>query len=271
MKDYFGLEKPDFRFYVPIDDKLIEKAANKTEKTGRYDKMQIEGIASSNDEDSDEEILEPKGFDLSRFLKIGYINWDHQLKTDPTALLGEPIEAKIVNNKFYVKAKLYKDSPKARDLWDTMIMLKNSGSTRSMGFSIEGKALERSDSNPKHVTKALITGLAVTPSPKCESTYADIVKGNFSKINREIKKSFTESNGGKITYLVDIIDHEKGLRYTIDTDLKLKVEKAINTTDAKVLIPESLEGKKKKAILNVVNAVSKGIFDKSILNSVFKK
>jgi len=264
---------PDFNFFVEVDGNDLEKASKKVGDK-RYEKMLISGIASDSSTDTDSEILEPAGFVLDRFLKLGNINYDHRLKDDPRFLIGEPVEAKVVDNKFFVKAKLYKDSEVARNLYDTMIMLHNSGSKKKLGFSIEGKALERHPQNQKRITKALITGLAATFSPKNSNSYADIVKGNYSKpINSyDVEKAIQSTNGG-IVYLVDITNPKTGMRYTIDKDLNLKVEKAIDTTTAKPLIKESLEGKKKKkdAIINLANAtmtgaISKSLFDKATEN-----
>ena len=54
-----------FNFFVPL---TFEKATDK--KTGKV-AFASRGIASTNDEDTDEEILEPDGFDLSYFKKYG--------------------------------------------------------------------------------------------------------------------------------------------------------------------------------------------------------
>ena len=43
--------------------------------------------------------------------------------------------------------------------------MQESGSTRKPGMSVEGKALERDKKNPKRVTKALITNIALTMTP----------------------------------------------------------------------------------------------------------
>jgi hypothetical protein len=272
------IEKPDFNFFVGMDSDELEKSAKKTKDTGRYDKMIIQGVASDNSEDTDSETLEPKGFVLSRFLKMGFINWDHRSKDDPRFFIGEPIDAKVVNNKFLVKAKLYKENPIARNLWDSMIMLKAANSTRRAGFSIEGKALERDLQNPKRITKALITGLAATMNPKNGNSFADIVKGKYSDpIVKEYKYEGNEAaNRGQITYLVDITNHETGIRYTIDKNLHLKVEKAMNSVNARPLIREDLErklkvlpfGDVKAALVNIAKAKRDGRIKKSLFDEI---
>ena len=277
----------DFNFFVGVDSDYLEKSAKKTRETGRYDKMEISGVASDSSQDSDNEYLEPSGFDLSRFMTLGWINYDHRLRDDPKFAIGEPVEAKVINNKFFIKAKLFKENEVARSLWDTMIMLKKSGSKRRVGFSIEGRAIERDLQNPKIVRKALITGVAATLNPVNSNTYADIVKGKYSKPlieeykfeeEEELNKSFTEANGGKTEYLVDITNHETGIRYTIDKNLSLKVEKAISTTTAGPIIKEDLErklkvlpfGVVKKSLINVAKAKNKGKISKSLFEEIKK-
>jgi len=55
--------------------------------------------------------------------------------------------------------------------------MKDSGSNRKLGWSIEGVPLQKDPSNPNRITKALITHVALTWSPKNHNTFADIVKG----------------------------------------------------------------------------------------------
>ncbi len=276
-----NIDKSDFNFFVSVDGEDLEKASKKDKKSGRYDNMRIKGVASDSSEDTDSEILEPKGFELSRFLQLGTINYDHRLRESPKFLIGEPVSAKIIDDKFHVEAELYKESETARDVWDTMIMLKAANSSRHMGFSIEGKSLERDPQNAKRVTKALITGLAVTMSPKNANSYADIVKGKYvdsyvkeyKYIDEEIQSlEKSEANGGKITYLVDIMDEESGIRYTVDKDLKLKVTKSMSTETAKPLIKEDLEDKvkvltfeDKKKLKKIKKAVDSGIIKRDVL------
>jgi hypothetical protein len=72
-----------FRFYVGIDD--IVKASDEEGE------MIVEGVASTESEDADGEVLLPEGFNVDYFLKSGFINWHHQSKSTPGAIIGEPI------------------------------------------------------------------------------------------------------------------------------------------------------------------------------------
>ena len=166
--------KNNFGFFLPAD---VVKA--KDDKTGE-EKMQIAGIASTTDEDTDEEILLPSGFDLSYFTNNGFINWHHRQKDKPSAIIGEPSAASIVNGgkQMKVVCDLY-NTPLAREVYDLGVVLQTQSKTgRRLGFSIEGKVLERDKNNPKIVTKAAITGCAITYQPKNGSTIAEIVKAD---------------------------------------------------------------------------------------------
>lgn len=144
------------------------------------EKMQISGIASTTDEDTDEEILLPKGFDLSYFTQSGFVNWHHRQKDKPSAIIGEPSAAKIVKGgkEMHVVCDLY-NTPLAKEVYDLgLVLQQQSASGRRLGFSIEGKVLERDKNNPRIVTKAAITGCAITYQPKNKATIAEIVKAD---------------------------------------------------------------------------------------------
>ena len=219
-----------FNFWIPLKDKdnALEKAA-KTEKgtDKRYENMILEGMASDNSKDSEGEVLEPSGYDVSRFMKSGFINFEHKSKYDPKYLIGEPIDAKVKGDQFYVKGKLYKDSEIARNLWDTAIMMKSSGATRNLGWSIEGKALERSIADPKRITKALITGVALTFNPVNASTFAEICKGEQKEdfVNYQYAKEDSEEGiNPKFLYEFNVGEKQFGINKSFQC---VEIEKAI--------------------------------------------
>ena len=160
----------NFNFWCPID--TIKKAKD---AEGR-DVMRVAGIASTKDKDSDDESLDPAGFNLEPFLKSGFVNYHHQQKNTPKAIIGEPHSAKITKAGMYVECDLYPDSELAQDVYQTMKVLNKNSKTRRMGFSIEGHATERDILDDTKVLKADITGLAITPQPKNSTTFAEIVK-----------------------------------------------------------------------------------------------
>ena len=174
--------KDNFKFYIP--EVKIEKGGK--DKQGN-DLMIVSGICSTNDEDSDGENLEPIGFNTEPLLKNGFINWNHQAKKDPKAIIGEPVEAKIVDgNKLFIKAVLYSNSALAKSVYDKINDLENANSTRKIGWSIEGIPTLRDKVNPKRILKANITGVAITHCPKNAHTAIQIVKGEYDEDEEEI-------------------------------------------------------------------------------------
>lgn len=172
----------DFNFWLPIDFMKSEEATQYERGDGRrYENMVFEGIASDSSEDYQGDSMEPNGFVIDYFLKHGLFNLDHltvrakELKS--RFWIGEPLDGRIINNKFWVKGKLWPESPEARAFWDKCIEMKESGSTRRPGMSIEGKALERDPKNEKHITKAIINNIALTFTPVNFNSYLDFVKG----------------------------------------------------------------------------------------------
>ena len=147
----------DFNFWLPIDFMKSDAAEYPRGDDRRYENMIFEGIASDDSKDYQGDSMEPNGFVIDYFLKHGLFNLDHltvrakELKS--RFWIGEPLDGKIVDNKFWVKGKLWSESPEARAFWDKCIEMRESGSTRKPGMSIEGKALERDPKNEKHITK----------------------------------------------------------------------------------------------------------------------
>lgn len=174
----------EFKFWCPVD---IKKAVD--DKTGE-DIMLLGGIASTADEDSDGEFLDPKGFDIKPLIEKGLVNWHHQAKTNPGTIVGEPTVAEIRKDGLYIETKLYPSSSVAVDIWNLAKTLEADSKTRRLGYSIEGKVIERKSDNPsspdyKKITKAIITGVAITHMPKNPKTFASIIKGEIDDISDE--------------------------------------------------------------------------------------
>lgn len=230
----------NFKFFVPLE---IEKAKDEQGK----EVMKIAGIASTADRDSDGEVLDPSGFDLSYFMSNGFINWHHQAKDKPEAIIGEPTKAEIRKEGLYVEGFLYPESKLAREVYELAKGLEKSSSNRRLGFSIEGKVVERDLMDERFVKKAKITGLAVTPTPKNASTIVDILKGEFTDVEEFNTQS--EANGGNYN-VIDIIKPD-GTRIVVDENYSIKIiSKAATTQNASVLINESVESELKNQQYN---------------------
>ncbi|MDP3444514.1 MAG: hypothetical protein Q8T08_16775, partial [Ignavibacteria bacterium] len=165
-----------FNFFIPIDETSLEKSMSLPIED-RYKNMILEGVASDNSKDIDGEILEPSGYITEYFLKSGYINYEHLAKKSPKFIIGEPVEAKVKGDEFFIKTKLWEKSEVARDVWDQLILMKEQGTGRKAGWSIEGKTITKDKNNPKRITKALITNVALTFNPVNQNSWADISKG----------------------------------------------------------------------------------------------
>ncbi len=253
----------DFNFWVPAE---FEKSVKK----GTEEKvMKIKGIASTPDVDSDGETLEPVGFDLSRFLSTGFLNYNHQAKTDASKIIGEPTLAKVTpDGKLYVEGILYNGHPLAESVWNLAEVLALNKSNRKIGFSIEGRALERDHVNPKRITKALLTGLAVTPTPVNTNTYLDLCKGtqkeDFIDYEFEEDAELMKSIG---KYIFEFSCDGKKYGITKSFEVEEIEDKSMDTSSMKPLIPESLDKKKKKITPEIRKAVVMGIIPvEKILN-----
>lgn len=260
-----------FNFLIPIDDELLEKAAAlPLDDESRYDNMILFGEASDDSEDIEGEILEPQGYVIDRFLESGYINYEHLAKRSPKFIIGEPIEAKIVGNKFMVKAKLWKDSQVARDLYDKVLEMKRSGSKRRPAWSIEGKSLLKDPINPKRIKRALITNIAVTFNPVNGNSWADIAKGTQ-------KQDFIETEYDVVDDVDFIFEFEKeGKKFRVGKDYQVfEVKKSMTVDSTKPLMPESLDKQTKpltpgiisKSIDNILKLKSLGCVSDDFLES----
>lgn len=223
-------EMNNFNFWCPVE---ISKAID--QETGE-ELMLLGGIASTADEDSDGEFLDPKGFDIKPLIESGMVNWHHQAKTCPATIVGEPLKAEIKKEGLYIETKLYPSSQVARDIWELAKTLDKDSSTRRLGYSIEGKVLERKSENRnspdyKKITKAIITGVAITHQPKNPKTFANIIKG-------EIGDDFVEDEETKET--ADKKQQEE--KYYKETGIK---EKSLDTDAGRPLIKEDVDKKLK--------------------------
>lgn len=223
----------NFNFWCPVE---ISKAID--QETGE-ELMLLGGIASTADEDSDGEFLDPKGFDIKPLIESGMVNWHHQAKTCPATIVGEPLKAEIKKEGLYIETKLYPSSQVARDIWELAKTLDKDSSTRRLGYSIEGKVLERKSENRnspdyKKITKAIITGVAITHQPKNPKTFANIIKG-------EIGDDFVEDEETK-----EIADKKQPEeKYYKETGIK---DKSLDTDAGRPLIKEDVDKKLKVTI-----------------------
>ena len=172
--------------------------------------MYVEGLASTDKLDLDQQILKPSGFILDYFNKSGFINWNHQSAVSPDAIIGEPVETKVNDENFFLKAKLYGWSNLAKNIYTIALNLeKDEDSDRTLGWSVEGLSLEI---EKDFVTKMLVTNVALCFTPKNNDSYAKIVKGITLDEVKELRKGYLFNPIGS-----EIIDGQKtDIIYSLD-------------------------------------------------------
>jgi len=265
-----------FNFFVGCDisEEDLEKA-KKAKGEDRYDNMIVEGLASDDSIDQEGQSLLPSGYDFSHFLTKGLINLEHYTsrKANSKYWIGEPIAAHVKGEQFFVKAKLWKKSPEARDFYDKIIEMKESGSTRKPGFSIEGKSIEKDPFNPNKILKAKILNMAVTMSPVNSNSWLDISKGNQTQ---DYVEAIVEGTQLTPSYLLQY-ELEDGSILTINKDMSINIvkpaiRKAMDVASIKPLMPESLE----KKVINlettkqIVKSIEQGRLSNEFAKNLFK-
>lgn len=170
-----------FRFHVPLDL-----------KKGDDGKTWIEGVASVEEPDLAGETVILAGMDLSYLLNRGYFNDNHAKTTD--GKVGVPTEAAVTPDGLKVKGFLF-DTPRAQGIIDLATALQKSGSNRRLGFSVEGKTLQR---DGKIVKRSWIKDIAITAEPVNPHTYLDVVKSISAIIEQNGYVDDDDGNGGDV-------------------------------------------------------------------------
>jgi hypothetical protein len=154
------LENDEFRVWSPVDADFIEKSAAAgvdVEAT-----RPIGGWCSTEELDRQDEVVVARGLDFSEFVAFGYFNDNHKQNTG--AVLGYPRIARLEkSSRWWTEGNLLPDYPPSNEIWDLAKALKKSGAPRSLGFSIEGKVLERDGGN--RIVRAKVRNVAITNAP----------------------------------------------------------------------------------------------------------
>lgn len=154
------------------------------------DKVYIEGIISSEKTDASGEIIKQDGLDFSYLMSNGYLNYEHRSGVEN--ILGEALKI-IPTEKQGMKATamkgmLYKKKKIVKDILETIEAMKDAGSNRKLGFSVEGRVMARDPRNPKIITKAKVLNVSVTANPCNTDADFEIVKKNIMVREEEMKK-----------------------------------------------------------------------------------
>jgi len=156
-----GATEKDFKFWMPLE--VIK---------GKEGEMRVAGIASDeNAKDMQGEKVFVDGLDTSYLVERGAFNWNHG--KEASDILGEIDKADKHDGKLHVEGFLYPHVDQAKATWNLMRSMKDSGSNRRLGLSIEGKVKERLG---KEVRKAWLKNVAITYNPINGGTWVDMLK-----------------------------------------------------------------------------------------------
>lgn len=182
--------------FLPIDK--IEKSDD--EKT-----YLISGLASNAKRDLQGEIIDPNGIDASYLISDGYVDFEH----DRDQVIGVPTQnTHVDSNGLFVEAKLFKNMPQVQDIIKLYHNIKDNGIKRNLGFSIEGKVLERDQNDDSIVRQVMVTGVAVTKNPaNTDATWELVSKSLFS--GDTIKTADTKEDKPMISMSINIPNGKK--------------------------------------------------------------
>lgn len=163
-------------------------------KKAKDDKVYIEGVISSEKTDASGEIIKQDGLDFSYLMSSGYLNYEHRSGVEN--ILGEAL--KIVPSEkeglkaTVMKGMLYKKKKIVKDILETIDAMKDAGSNRKLGFSVEGRVMARDPRNPKIITKAKVLNVSITANPCNTDADFEIVKKNIQSKEEEMKKEYSD-------------------------------------------------------------------------------
>lgn len=153
--------------------------------------MRFAGIASDETPDlsPQQEAILRKNLDLTYAQQRGFVNWDHgRAPEDQIGFLTKAVvipQSKVEEYSalldtelsptasVYVEGELYKGVLKARQVFDIMRSV-NPGENVGLGLSLDGSAIREKDSG--NIQKAIVRGVAITPSPAHTKTFCALRK-----------------------------------------------------------------------------------------------
>lgn len=182
-----------FNLFLPID---IQKTADANQNADDNNYVIVAGWASTPTWDTQGESVEAIGIDDSYFKQAGWINYEH----NSDDVIGIPTSNTFTdpNKGLYVEAKLFKDKPEVQAILELYNHLKEIGSERKLGFSIEGQVKDRDADNPKIIRSVWITAVAVTKNPSNpDATWELLQKSNALVAGYGITPD-TQTTGGTL-------------------------------------------------------------------------
>ena len=219
----------DMQIYVPLVD-LIKSEESKSFNSKKGIIGKIKGLASTPDLDYQGEKVVQKGLDISSFLEKGFLNLDH----DNSRIVGYPDKnnTKITKDGLYLEGYLL-DNSDGRRFWETAVALQKSGTSRRLGFSIEGQILKEDEKG--QILKARVTNVAVTSTPcNANATWNAAVKSMTACSTSDTALLKESLENGKI-YYQKALDGDREVLDTLKT-FKNKLNKSENEDDIKLYL-----------------------------------
>lgn len=163
------MEEMQFKAFMNVD---VEKSTTTENKSN----IIIKGMASTGSLDLGNDIVDPKGIDISYFVDHGYINDNH----DKNKIIGYPTKnCSVTPEGLYVEGELFRDNENVQKYMELADNLEKSNSGRKVGMSIEGSVRARNRNDNRVIESILITGLALTPNPMNTTATIDTVIKSF--------------------------------------------------------------------------------------------
>ena len=155
-------------FWLPIE---VMKADTQDGAVRKF-----KGMASTAHLDSDGEMLEQGGFDLTDFK---WINWEHSPDADKA--VGFITFHQITKSGLYIEGE-FRNTKTATQVYELALDGQAKGERFRLGLSVEGQVTLRDKKDPKKVLKARLFGAAICKTPKNSNTWVEIIK-SFSYIS----------------------------------------------------------------------------------------
>jgi phage head maturation protease len=161
------------------------------EKSGETHPRRIGGFVTTDKLDKQGERLLQEGLNFQPFLEDGWFNDNHS--KDTAAIVGYPDSAELMEKGgkrgWWVEGYLLEGQSRADQIWETAKALQKSG--RRLGFSVEGKIVERGGENGEVVARADIKNVAITNCPVNNDTAMQVLAKSLTAANMQLEKALS--------------------------------------------------------------------------------
>lgn len=152
-----------FNSWVPGELLLKGLAASEDSTKGP-----IAGVVSTSSADIEGDRVAQGGLMWDYFLQHGWFDDNHD-----GSILGYPTGVTPGDEDTQVEGYLLLQHPRASQLYKTAQLLKKAKSPRRLGFSVQGKVIERDPQDSTKITKAIVFRVAITEHPVNTETWLE--------------------------------------------------------------------------------------------------